>query len=226
MRSRAAFASAALANRPKQVAPDPDMRASSASVSRIAARQFAILGISAMAGASRSLRQSRRKSTSASALVKSGRCLGMGGLSRCPSALNTAGVDMAAPGLTSTTCRGGKAGSGVRISPRPCIRTGRLARQAGTSAPSISSRSGRASSARSTAAASAEPPPMPEATGRFFSSVIRASRPASRAARRQRLSGSAARPWAKGPVRLSDSGPGATVTTSPNSRNTTSESSR
>ena len=68
---------------------------------------------------------------------------------------------------------------GLSRSPAASPRIGKLSKQAGTSLPSVGATDSacfgsicqREVSNRSAAAASAEPPPMPEATGRFFSSV-------------------------------------------------------
>lgn len=97
-------------------------------------------------------------------------------------ARNTSAVATATPGLTSTRPHVGILGAGSSRSPTPPMRLGRPARQTGTSAPNVSAipgKSGGASfhslhSSRRAAAASAEPPPMPDATGRFFSSLARA----------------------------------------------------
>ncbi len=114
------------------------------------------------------------------------------------------------------------------------MRQGRAATQTGTSAPSDRPWSAgrgcpvRSDSARSVAAASDDPPPMPAAAGRCFSRVIAAPvTPIARAARRTRLESSVGTPAAIGPVTVSDrSCAGATRTVSPTSAKTTSESRR
>jgi hypothetical protein len=126
------------------------------------------------------------------------------------------------------------------------MRAVRAARQTGTSAPSASDRPGRSTasgaiphrrqSARSVAAASALPPPMPLATGRRLTRVNAAPRGVlplaarnARAARRTRLSGSAASAAASGPSSVSVSAAwsaGAARISSPISAKTARLSSR
>ena len=153
----------------------------------------------------------------------------------------TADVGTATPGLSSTIPISGNVGAGAKISPVPDITAGRQSIQTGTSAPSappsrlnaaVSSPQNRHSN-RNAAAASAEPPPIPEATGRFFS---RTSLPAGgmpacsasrRAARRIRLSASSASRTANGPTTDKDrSSAGETPSRSPIAVNTTRLSSR
>ena len=116
----------------------------------------------------------------------------------------------ATPGLTRTIPHRGSAGAGSRRSPIPPIRAVCPARQTGTSAPSLAARLAsrpgaglcRQSrhSSRKAAAASADPPPMPDATGRCFSSTRcrrgdhTDSAARARAARSTRLSGSSVKP--------------------------------
>ena len=81
---------------------------------------------------------------------------------------------------------------GVTVSPRPSIQDGALTRQTGTSEPIASaqainlSESGRRRQRwirpRKVAAASADPPPIPEATGKFLVRTISAPRPLPSAA--------------------------------------------
>jgi len=80
--------------------------------------------------------------------------------------------------------------------------------------------------ARRHAAASLDPPPIPAAAGRCLSRVISASAPISAAARSTRFSGSSGTPADIGPTTRRHAAPGRTVTRSPISANTTSESSR
>ena len=100
-----------------------------------------------------------------------------------PRARNTAAVDTATPGLISTIPASGSRGADTKRSPMPDIHAGRPEEHTGTSAPSPRvtsfSRSGSGwtrhsrHNRRSVAAASADPPPIPEATGRFFSRTMR-----------------------------------------------------
>jgi hypothetical protein len=128
----------------------------------------------------------------------------------------------------------------------PRARKGRGKRHIGTSAPSArisaargpnapSASSARpiprsASIARSAAAASADPPPMPEAAGSAFVSSIAAPCPSARiaAARSARFVESDGTPAASGPRTFSVSPPrpGETTSSSPTSAKVTSESSR
>ena len=89
--------------------------------------------------------------------------------SNCP---NTRAVDKPRPGLTKQAKRGGTLPRGDICAPIPCINTGRRPIQTGTSAPNstcaATSGRGRSQSAAiacNVAAASALPPPIPEATG-------------------------------------------------------------
>jgi hypothetical protein len=156
-------------------------------------------------------------------------------------ARKTAGVETAIPGLTSTIPISGNAGAGVRISPIPAISAGEPATHTGTSAPrppaswpnTPESRFQNRHSSRSAAAASADPPPMPDATGKFFSSTSApvACRPARAAkvcaAFKTRLSGSPASPAANGPVTDNVNRSAVdTVSRSPIPANTTRLSSR
>ena len=124
---------------------------------------------------------------------------------RLTRARNTDGVETATPGLTSTSPAAGNDGAGARTSPIPDISAGRPTRQTGTSAPRSPANWPRSSadssirqnrhSSRNAAAASADPPPMPDATGRFFSStsLADAGQPA-RAASAGRLAAPDCRP--------------------------------
>lgn len=98
--------------------------------------------------------------------------------SRAPSAPKTSAVDSGTPGLASKTQKSGRGGRSVTCSPMPHIKDGHCLRHTVTSAPSLWAIACRSilvaspgmlrTSARRTAAASADPPPSPAATGRFF----------------------------------------------------------
>ena len=107
-------------------------------------------------------------------------------------ARKTLAVARGRPGLTRTAGIGGSAADPQRLDHLADARisAGTPARQTGTSAPSRAATSCQATAparsglarrtARSSAAASAEPPPSPAATGRFFSSAtVPSCRPAS-----------------------------------------------
>ena len=220
------------------MAPLPDMRASrSVGAVRSTASARAISGTSAIAGASRSLRLARASAAKSPSLTAAG------SEKRPASASNTCPVDTATPGLIRTAGIGGGGGTrGATPSPIPVIRTVSPARQTGTSAPRTNATPARADSSistchsrahsRSAAAASAEPPPIPEATGRFFSRCSAASAGTPQcnaralAARRTRFSAAVPRAAAKGPetVRLSPSA-GAMDNRSPTSAKATRLSS-
>ena len=95
---------------------------------------------------------------------------------RARRAANTAAVGSAMRGLASTIPAAGSGDAGSISSPMPPTQQGAACRQAGTSAPSRAPRRRRVSSsigsrqsahsARSAAAASLDPPPMPAETGR------------------------------------------------------------
>ena len=201
--ARAAAAAAVESNKPKQVAPEPDMRASRQPGSaRSAASTSRDHRLQAIAGASRSLRLRRRDSRASAsrasadgvaelaidALPADGPAEGM---------RNTSCVGSATPGLTSTAGkRRQMRAARDSISPMPRMRRGRGSRQTGTSAPVAGAACeqariverkavGRASS-RKAAAASAEPPPSPAATGKRFdqAEAARACKPSTRAAQR------------------------------------------
>jgi hypothetical protein len=167
----------------------------------------------------------------AAASGQAGSVAGMAGLSRRMRRAKTAGVATDRPGLTSTASSAGNSAIGVTSSPIPRIRAARAIRQAGTSAPSASAcgiglPASRAS-ARKTAAASLDPPPIPAAAGRCFSSVTAAVTPISAAARSTRFSGPPGTPAARGPMTRNDgAGARVTVSRSPTSAKATSESSR
>ena len=116
----AAAASAGDENSPKHVAPEPDIRARRhPAAARNAASTSEIGGASAIAGASRSLRSSPSPAAiSATSAQRAGNVAGSeNALSR---ARNTAGVDTAAPGLTSTIphpVQGEKAAGVVLLKP-------------------------------------------------------------------------------------------------------------
>jgi len=88
------------------------------------------------------------------------------------------GVGKATPGLTRTSHAGGRPGAGARSVPIPPMKPARPSTQTGMSAPNSAatrrtrspagSSPQRRASPRRQAAASAEPPPIPEATGRFL----------------------------------------------------------
>src|SRR6266404_1799560 len=174
----------------KQVAPEPDIRASQAPlVALSAASTSRITGWMRIAGASRSLEFAA--STSAQSSIdapSSGQAVAWSTSAnptnsspfRKPSAANTSLVATGARGLTSTQGIIGKL-SGSSVSPTPVMSQAREARQTGTSEPvsfatsirrgsSVARPFARASS-RSAAAASAEPPPIPAATGSTLSRV-------------------------------------------------------
>ncbi len=131
------------------------------------------------AGTSRSLRCLDNQSNQASRFRGSGIASKTGGFCFEASALNTAGVDTPCRGLTKIM---GNCGGGPNISncsPIPRIRVNCDDMQTGISAPSCSSllRAGTGcdhscDKARIVAAASLEPPPIPDEAGRFFSNCI------------------------------------------------------
>src|SRR6056297_1409123 len=99
----ASFAAVSVSNKPKHVAPEPDMRASpQPSWAPSTSSTSAMAGCTVRAGGSRSLRISPSQSISAAASANSGMLSGIGGLVFDPSALNTDGVDRGRLGLTST----------------------------------------------------------------------------------------------------------------------------
>jgi hypothetical protein len=106
--------------------------------------------------------------------------LGQGAFSTDANALKTGPVGTSTPGFTRTSHRGGIGGTGSRMSPIPRMRAGAQAAQTGMSAPMASKAScgpGGATShnstrPRSAAPASADPPPIPPAWGRCFSRAI------------------------------------------------------
>ena len=136
------------------------------------ARTSPITGANAIAGAARSLRHEAGSRSSAMAVRWD-----------CPFSsarpLKTEGVETSTSGLTRMAGRGVKPSSGLMRSPTPCMRQARPPRQTGTSAPmarpaamissSMSAMPARLRKPLRAAAALAEPPPMPEATGRFLS---------------------------------------------------------
>src|ERR1700733_6317484 len=135
--SAASRAALAEANTPKQVAPEPLIRANRhPGTAASTPSPSPITGASDRAGASKSLRVSDRLSTnpSISRHPSSGKAAG----SENPSARarNTEGVETATPGLTSTRPTPGSGGAGAKSSPIPDITAGRPARQTGMSAPS------------------------------------------------------------------------------------------
>ncbi len=213
----AAFATSAVSYNPKHVAPDPLIRANRQAGSAASDRKTSpIAGASSSAGTSRSFRKSR------SAAISPRPSGNTAGAENPPvRARNTAGVETATPGFIKTIPKSGKTGAGESTSPIPLILIGLDARQTGTSAPSAPATSARLirlgssfqsrQSSRNAAAASADPPPIPDATGTFFSSKIRplgvtpASVASVLAARSTRLSASASSPAANGPVTVSDS---------------------
>src|SRR5690606_13015011 len=103
----ARLATLPVSNSPKQVAPDPDIRANPESALISAAFAAPIDGSMACAAASRSL----RVSSSQLRTVWKSKCRGSGGsfsLSRRSSAAKTAAVATPTPGLTSTSPSAGK----------------------------------------------------------------------------------------------------------------------
>ncbi len=177
-RSAASAASAAArsANSAKQVAPLPLIRASSApgnpaKRSRTAAisgtRRSAAVGQVVAAGRQRRgqsgrVARHRGKPPRSAKTSRRGRETPLGSAAR-------------RRGLASTIPAGGRPSAGSSRSPMPPTQTGRAARQAGTSAPSRAASSASAAGAsappdrwsrtRSAAAASLDPPPIPDAVG-------------------------------------------------------------
>ena len=157
------------------------MRARTGSVWLNAASTSAIGGHNAMALGSRSLRPSR-------AIVLTGPS-GSGPRSIPSHPANTGPVLSGTRGLTSNTGVPVRSlSTSVRSVPVPRPMQVIERTQAGTSAPSLAARacqsSGKpscASTIRKTAPASADPPPSPAATGKFFSSVTAQPGPCGRA---------------------------------------------
>ena len=178
------MARAASSNRPKQVAPDPDMRAKRAPALSSAESASPIAGASALRRQSpRSLRV-RLEPFDDGGRPTAGRAgAGKPGLSRDAKRPEHLRRRHRHAGIDQHQMQCGEVGEQCR-SCRRCPWRSAAARQ-GTSAGRRRDR-GRASrgrrrkppasksrsSARSVAAASLDPPPMPEATGRFFSSSI------------------------------------------------------
>ena len=189
-RLRAAAAAARVElNSPKQVAPEPDMRA------RLATRLFAQSrehprdrrleldgsGLEIVAPAGEKLDQA--SAVAGQSRPRAARFRSPPGLrpEHCEHVL----VGTATPGLTSTPASSGIASGAESNSPMPRIRRARGSTQTGTSAPIRRAaicrrlspgliRLARASR-RSAAPASDDPPPNPAATGRRFSSIKRPS---------------------------------------------------
>ena len=162
-------AAARVSNSAKHVAPDPDMRARSGAWASNASRTSAIRGSAATAGLCRSLRCRFSQAQNSAATGGGGSSGGLDFEAKCS---NTRAVDNPRPGLTKHANSGGSAPKGEICAPMPCIKTGARPMQTGTSAPNdrraATSGRGRSHSAAiacSVAAASALPPPMPEATG-------------------------------------------------------------
>ena len=162
------------------MAPEPDIRAKATpGAARNAASTSLMTGTKFCAGTSRSLRCLDNQSNQASRFRGSGIASKTGGFCFEASALNTAGVDTPCRGLTKIM---GNCGGGPNISncsPIPRIRVNCDDMQTGISAPSCSSllRAGTGcdhscDKARIVAAASLEPPPIPDEAGRFFSNCI------------------------------------------------------
>ena len=149
---------------------------------------------------------------------------------------NTSAVDSGTRGFTSNTGapETSDKSMGLSRSPAASPRIGKLSKQAGTSLPSVGATDSacfgsicqREVSNRSAAAASAEPPPRPEATGRFFSSVsdapcsTAAAEASARAAFSARLSSSSLSSDLNGPVTESErSSAGTALSRSPSVQN-------
>ena len=140
---RAAFCAARQSSkRPKQVAPDPDMRARRQP--RAAAMHRENVADDGRDHRSRVLQVvARPRSRGEQRLAFGAGRRGRADAARSrdprpaesPSAWNTATVSTGTPGLTSTAKTGGSAQEGPRSSPRPRIMRARAARQTGTSAP-------------------------------------------------------------------------------------------
>lgn len=209
-------------NTPKQVAPDPLIRESSACSAASASSTFVISGQISFAGTSRSFRILERMMSDAGnapfATVE------IAGFSLLVRPLNISGVDTSNLGFTSTNERLSTLSKGVICSPIPWARNGLLWRHMGTSAPNpraIFSKSTElpqySCNANRAAAASADPPPMPLATGRFFVNTIETgagSKPEFRtaslnrnAADVTRFSGPDVNPSEKGPSIINSMGP-------------------
>ena len=179
---RPAAAAAASSNRPKQVGPLPDMRASRQPGAPAERRQKI-----ADHGQQRAGRALRGRCGCAAASPDPV-CAGTGSSRRPNSsgrtAANTSAVASGWRGIDQHEVEAaGRPGRGSSSSPMPRIRAGRLPRQTRTSLPSARATSARSGAVggrrqsrarpRRVAAASAEPPPMPEATGSRLSSRTR-----------------------------------------------------
>ena len=145
------------------------MRTISGSCAAKASRTVPIIGSAARAGVCRSLR-CRFSQAQNSVAAGGGGSSGM--LDLDANCSNTRAVDKPRPGLTKQANKGGISPNGDICAPIPCIKTGLQPMQTGTSAPNATwaATSGRGRSHSSAiackvAAASALPPPMPEATG-------------------------------------------------------------
>ena len=203
-RSRRRWPQAGSANSPKQVAPDPDMRAiRHPGWADSAAITFAMTGARRCAGASRSLRIIARKAASSAASRRRGRIARHRRIVAASKGREHGGRRQGDAGIDQHQRRGGQrhgqADAPLR-QPRVIRRDtthqadGHIGPEAEHGWRLRAAEPARARPApRSVAAASAEPPPMPEATGRRF--VQRQRRPAPRreqaAARSTRLSGPA-----------------------------------
>ncbi len=145
-------------------------------------RTSEISGACEIAGFCRSLRQVLSQLARAFMLSNSSGISGNGVLFFFSSAWKMAGVETSINGLTRTIAPDGRSVSGSMISPMPRMRAGFSSRHIGTSAPRLRASLARSVgegdtpqilvSARRVAAASADPPPMPAATGSDFSSSI------------------------------------------------------
>ena len=175
IRARASSAVSASAKIPKHVGPEPDILANRQPQCRNCVKAVSTDGHFSTAVRSRSFLWRWSQSTKSESWPDSG----SGGnpeFSFCRSEANTEAVASLNPGLTSTRCSEGHPARGLTRSPTPRTRNTPLHRQTGMSAPILANRD-RAGIARSSilvtslraAAASAEPPPNPAATGNSLS---------------------------------------------------------
>ena len=197
----ARLATSPVSNSPKQVAPDPDIRASAAPwPGELRKARVPMAGAAPAPGL-----RDRCAELQPGGCQLENRCLrGSGAAAGCCGGKRGEHVRRrtATPGLTSTSRQRRKAGKRLD-SFADAARQQRLAARHIGSRPRATARAApdrparrppvRRPSPRSAAAASLEPPPMPEATGRFFSSVMRDRRTVV-AGRAPRAAGRAPRP--------------------------------
>ena len=163
---------------PKHVAPDPDIRTRFAPAAESMDDMMSISGRTWRAGGSRSLRREDSAAThSLHPDVDAGKCIAE--LFLFVSRLKMAGVETGCSGLARTREKLGKFATGMRSSPMPRAISGLPFMHIGRSAPICMANWVCASvdkpcpqsfcSPRRVAAASADPPPIPDARGKFFS---------------------------------------------------------